>query len=554
MFYNRIKEYPIEYLLLAITICLQFYRLGIGEIQSWDEALYCVRADACLRFGAWLDQTQYAVGGLYSSTHPPLAIWGIALGKFIFGDATFAPRLFIALSSVLSLIYIYKLAKHLTSERTALLSTTLFGNAQLWLWYGHHAQLDVPMHTTILICSYYTIRSYDRELRSLVLPGLFFGFALLIKAFQPLYLLPFLLLVAYSYSKQKVLIKTLYTVAIGIAIAFPWYLMMILQYETYLGDWSSLFSSLGLGTYHETPGKWWYYTNQLIISYPFVFLILFLTVKITISIKNNVTIARDQKIFICSLAWLVFMLLLISGMKTNMPHFVLFLSLPTIFCSIYAIEQLSKEPNKGLTKVSLAFTSIAILWGMSEQLRMFIKGELHLTFEYNLVLLVVLSIIVLIMSVYVFKLGKGNTKIIIILLAALVFGNVYRWSIKSKRVFISGAKEAVSALSSLETILIIHSDAPHENLMPQFAYYSNGMNLGWHKDKQAKTMTLNTGLTDSLSSRSKNVDAVVIHKALDRYSQHDSTRIELLASMNLLLSKSFNSRLVTRQYDVYLRK
>ncbi len=525
----------------------------MGEIQSWDEALYCVRADACLKFGAWLDQTQYAVGGLYSSTHPTLGIWGIALGKFIFGDATFAPRLFIALSSIVSLIYVYKLAKYLTSEKTALVSTILFGNAQLWLWYGHHAQLDVPMHTAILVCSYYTIRSYDREHKSLVLACLFFGVALLTKAFQPLYILPFLLLIGYLFSKEKSLRKTLQIVIIGTTIALPWYLMMILQYETYLGNWSSLFSSLGSGTYHETPGRWWYYSNQLINSYPFVFILVLPVAKIIIFIKNKITIARDQKIFICSLAWLVVMLLLVSGMKTNMPHFVLFISIPTIFCTIFAIEQLLKKQNKGITILSLTLTAIAILWGMSEQLRMFIKGELHLPFEYDLVLLVVLSIIILMMSVYVCKIGKGDAKIIVILLAVLVFGNVYRWSIKSERVYISGAKEAVSALSGVETILIIHNDAPHENLMPQFAYYSKGMNLGWHKDKHTTTMPLNSGLIDSLSSRLKNVDAVVLHKAWDRYYQHDSTKIELLASMNLLLSKSFNSRLVTRQYDVYLR-
>ena len=65
----------------------------MGEVQPWDEALYCVRANACLQFGAWLDQTQYAVGGLYSSTHPPLLIWLMAGFVKLFGERKAKRRL-----------------------------------------------------------------------------------------------------------------------------------------------------------------------------------------------------------------------------------------------------------------------------------------------------------------------------------------------------------------------------------------------------------------------------------------------------------------------------
>src|SRR5579871_6889328 len=99
------KRLPI--VLLALACLIPFIRLGIGEIQPWDESLYAIRADACLKFGAWLDQTQFAVGGLYSAWHPPFGIWLIALSKVLLGNSTFAVRLPLACAASGSLLLLW---------------------------------------------------------------------------------------------------------------------------------------------------------------------------------------------------------------------------------------------------------------------------------------------------------------------------------------------------------------------------------------------------------------------------------------------------------------
>lgn len=75
--------------LLAVGL-LRFLNLGFEDLQAWDEALYAVRAEGILRFGGFLDQTQFSIGGLYSSLHPPLYVWLTSVSFFLFGVTEFA--------------------------------------------------------------------------------------------------------------------------------------------------------------------------------------------------------------------------------------------------------------------------------------------------------------------------------------------------------------------------------------------------------------------------------------------------------------------------------
>ena len=99
--------------ILIFSILLVFISLGAMEIQPWDEALYAIRAKSIIDFGAFWDQTRYTIGGLYSSTYPPMSVWIMALSMKIFGETGFAIRLFPALSSGVSLILMYKISKRL---------------------------------------------------------------------------------------------------------------------------------------------------------------------------------------------------------------------------------------------------------------------------------------------------------------------------------------------------------------------------------------------------------------------------------------------------------
>jgi 4-amino-4-deoxy-L-arabinose transferase-like glycosyltransferase len=514
-----------------------------------------VRADACLKFDAWLDQTQYAVGGLYSSTHPPLGIWGIAIGKFIFGDTTFAPRLFIAITSVVALLYLYKLAKQLSSERTALLTTILFGNAQIWLWYGHHAQLDVPMHAALVVTLYYTMLSLKDNGGSVLPAGIFFGIALLTKAFQPLYIIPFLLFLGYIFREVNGLKKLGRILLIAFCMASPWYIMMAVRHPAFIGDWTGLFSSLASGTYREATGSWWYYLNQIIINYPFI-LLLPVGVLSLISIRrDDKKLGSNRQVFIASIVFALCIIVLVSFIRTNMPHFILFLSIPITLCAIFFIDAMFQSKIKVVATSSMILTAIAILWGGSEQLRMFVKGNMIFPFVYDPYGLVVIGSAFILFLSYIVKKYVGVSRIIIAYLTIIVLGNIYRWTTKEEITFTDGAELVGNALqmSNTSNILLLHSDVPHEELLPQFAYYSGGLNLHWDVSKKVENISYNKYSLDTIERPLLSHDAVVLYKGWNKYFTPDSVTIHVLNDVDSKLISNGYQMTTTRQYLLYSR-
>lgn len=557
LLYNKIKEYGVEYFLLAITLCLQLYRLGIGEIQPWDEALYCVRANACLQYDSWLDQTSYSVGGLYSSTHPPLGVWGIALGKYLFGDATYAPRMFVAVCSILSLVYVYKIAKHLTTKRTALLSTILYGNVQIWLWYTHHAQLDVPMHTALLVSLYYVLKSRTLDFKSIIIAGVFLGIALLMKAFQGLYIVPMYCVLFLVFDRGNWLKKIFSVIGISIIISSPWYIMMDLQHSEYVSDWVGLLSSLVSGTYRSSPGHWWYYINQIIVNYPFLLLSPYIICAILKSNSYKTKYSpKDLMLFITTM-YLFTLVVFVSLIKTNMPHFILFFSIPAIVCSVLCIENIIKNKISRPVIIFIILVFIGILWGGSEQLRLYVKGGMFLGFSYDIIKLVLFGVALFILIVYSFNKEKSLTPLVLLQvgISAIVFGNVYRWSMKDDAIFRDGAETISKSLenSSATNILLVHSDAAHEYLLPQFAYYSNGMNLGWNNKRRTTSVTYDELYQISNKSPLLTHDAVLVYKGWDRYHIPVRAASEAMRIIDSILITHNYSKVTTRQYLLYLR-
>jgi hypothetical protein len=338
-------------------------------------------------------------------------------------------------------------------------------------------------------------------------------------------------------------------IAIGITLAFPWYLMMVVKYDMYLSGWSGLISALGSGTYHTSVGSWWYYINQLIISYPFIFLVFVPITKIVGKVKKHIVLQINEKLFLCSLIWLMLMLGIISLIKTNMPHFVLFISIPVTICSIFALEVSLKEPNKLLVKLSFALSSIAILWGMSEQLRMYVKGK-TVVFEYDIILLFVLCLCIITAIYYVMKQAGNRDKTVTLLITALVISNVYRWSIKSENTFIDGASDVVSQLKKnmIDDYLVIHKDGLHDSLIPQFSYYAADIR---NQDRAIKVKSRNEVMSSITKTFSHKYQAVLLYSNTDRYYQNTKEETKELLTLDSVLHAQYTYRLSYHKYTLY---
>jgi 4-amino-4-deoxy-L-arabinose transferase-like glycosyltransferase len=131
--------------ILAAVGLMRFLNLGFLDLQAWDEALYAVRAEGILRFGGWLDQTPFAVDGLYSSLHPPLFIWLTTLSFVLFGVTEFSARFFSAIFGGLTLIVIYRIGKRLADAQVGFFAALLFGLNPFVTFLARQGQFDATL-------------------------------------------------------------------------------------------------------------------------------------------------------------------------------------------------------------------------------------------------------------------------------------------------------------------------------------------------------------------------------------------------------------------------
>jgi len=515
----------------------------MGEIQPWDEALYCVRTNACLQFGAWLDQTQYAVGGLYSSTHPPLLIWMMAGFVKVFGESEMVLRLPSAIFASLGVFMMYRVVRLYATKRTALLSAIIFGNAPVYLWYGHHAQLDIPMHALALCTLYYFLKfTRGHSEKGYIIAGIFLCLALLTKAFQALYILPFILLYIQISKLPRGLRLFFILISIAFIVCSWWYIMIAVSHPDFFTDYSAIFGKIAGGTYHESANNWWYYLNQLIVAIPFI-------VTLVAVGKRRLLSSQSKAIFYSSLAWLTSHLILLSIVSTKMPHFILFLLIPSVLLISVSIEHLS---NSKISRIIALFMTIVLplctLWSISPQIRSLASGKAGLyaypSWEIIFFILPFAGIVVCQMR------GEETIyfKVLTLCICIVVGANVYRWWSRKESAYINGAREVAAYLDSsrIDRLVVLHTDYPFENFQPQLAYYTNGWLLGWDSQKKIEILPY-----DQFNDPPAAGSAVVISKswnAFNKPSMEDSLELSRIRS---LLKPQSKSHFTTSRYEVF---
>ncbi len=98
------KYYWIFFIILsAITGFLCFRCLGIGAIDSWDEARHGISAYEMIQSGNYLVNT-FAGEADYWNVKPPLSFLTVAAGFFLFGYTAVGLRFFSALSYLLTTV------------------------------------------------------------------------------------------------------------------------------------------------------------------------------------------------------------------------------------------------------------------------------------------------------------------------------------------------------------------------------------------------------------------------------------------------------------------
>lgn len=393
--WQNLNKKRLNYLLLSFFLLFfslhRFYNLGFKELQMWDESLYGVRAKSIYYFNDWVDQTKHAVGGLYSSSHPPLFIWFTSLFYKIFGISEFTTRFFSALFGSLTVFLIFILIRKFFDIKTdnssllkpSILSIPLLGSIYLFNFYSRQAQLDIPYIFFVSLSIYFYLLALERREIFLILSGISFGLALMTKIivgfFAPISIGIFILIAIFKKEMdlKKGIIHLSTLTSIGILIALPWHLYML---KTYGDDFINTFfkfhiiERLSRGVEENIPELGFFYIlNQLIVQFPPVILVFFDLLKILKNFKST----QKEKILIHTWFWSTFLITSIS--KTKIPTYALPSLVPAVIISSTFLFEIENESKKWLP---LSFLLTAIVWSSSQDLRDAIKN--FIKFNFNL--------------------------------------------------------------------------------------------------------------------------------------------------------------------------
>ena len=170
-------------LLTALTAFLCFRCLGIGAIDSWDEARHGVSAYEMMQRGNFLVNT-FAGEPDYWNVKPPLSFLTIAAGFSLFGYTAVGLRFFSALSYVLTSIFTGLFAKRY--GRMASLLTMAFLATNYFPFKAHLVRAGDAdsLYLLLFTLAMLAMLNIQKDQRWLCVCGLCFSLAFLTKSFH----------------------------------------------------------------------------------------------------------------------------------------------------------------------------------------------------------------------------------------------------------------------------------------------------------------------------------------------------------------------------------
>ncbi len=260
-------------LVIAAVSIVYLTNLGPSEIQPWDEAIYATMAKSVVKYGAWLDQTEYSLGGLHSGAYPPLYVWLTAINIRLFGDTPLAIRLWSMIFGAATLFIVFFTP---ANRRVGFFSAVILSLVPYFYFYSRQGQFDVTVAFFVAL-SFFFWNKYSRTNRFvwLVHVGVSFGLSLMSKIMVGFFIpisfgLFFLIQVVFGEKKFKTfLYQFLVIFGVGAIIALPWHSYMIYKYgydfiDYYLGF--HIFERMFQGIDNKiSPLGAFYYPNQYLV-------------------------------------------------------------------------------------------------------------------------------------------------------------------------------------------------------------------------------------------------------------------------------------------------
>lgn len=368
---------------LLLGLFLLGYLLPLGTHGLWipDETRYAQISQGMLLSGDWVSPHFMS---LRYFEKPAAGYWMIAASQAVFGQNLFGVRFASALSTGLSVLLCYLIARRLWNEpRKSLACALLYMSFTVVAGAAGYANLDPQFAFWVnlsLVTLWFALDSVSRGQRliSWAALGLACGMGFLTKGFLA-WLLPVLVALPWMLWQKRwreLLIYGPVAVVVAIAVSLPWALAVHAQEPDY---WRFFFwhehirRFAGDDAQHDAP--WWFYLPLLVaFSLPWAALLP--------SALKQAWQTRRQSSIAFLLLWLLMPLLFFSLSNGKLPSYILPCLLPLALLLGHAVaDRLRLEQGRalglnGLLNLVLGLTTLLALVYL--QLKKPIYGlELH---------------------------------------------------------------------------------------------------------------------------------------------------------------------------------
>ena len=538
-FLNNGKNFYKIFFFLVVFLCaVKLPSILTSDIQPWDEGMYATRVLSVHTNGDFIEQSRHSVGGFYSASHPPLLIWIGYFVTLITGVNSVSLKLIIFVFSLLCVLLIMLIGRNLFTTSVGFYASLIFCSNIIFTVFSQRFQFDYP-YTFFILLSFYFIFLFNekKEYKYLIFSGISFGFCLMIKILVGFYI-PLVLFISYFLIKDKVSYRfkdLVILTSIGILIALPWHVYMIINFGNAFIDYFlkfHIYQRIVEGVeFNEKSSGVLYHINYLFSIIPYSILMF---PGIIYDLKNYKNLDW-KKIFL--LVWFISGLVIITLLKTKLEVYVLMILVPGCFLIPLYIRQFSGK-NIFHNTILLFFTFLNIFWYLSESYRPQIKNFL---FRENILIdgLVVVSI-----SFVLFYAGKYLANKIELKKSYYIFILVFFFTVNIYYLFFVPHWVNIFKLSEiseyikenpLEEIVYIGSNYRHN---PQFSFYFKGLNLNWENPEYNYVMFDTKKDNDILSSLDKISDKdyyLILEKDYINRAVYPPSDSIVPANMNLII-------------------
>ncbi len=331
-----------NYLLLLLLTCAAIFFVNLHSLPvNIMEARNFITAREMLSDGNWLLTT---INGEPRYQKPPLPTWLTAFSAAIFGiKSVWALRLPAAIMTLILVLFSYKLAKKLTSEKLfAFISSLIMATSFYIVASARDGQWDIYTHGFMMGCIYLLYLFFTEEnhkYRNAILAGLFFGCSFLSKGPVSFYalLLPFLIAfgIVYKYKKFKSKWLPLFAFLVVATIVSGWWHWYTLKFDPAAAEITKNETTNWI-SYEIKPFYyyWSFFTQSGVWTIPAFIALLYPY------LKNRVF---NKKAYLFTFLWTIISVVLLSIIPEKKSRYLLPVLIPMALNTGFYIEYLFRR-------------------------------------------------------------------------------------------------------------------------------------------------------------------------------------------------------------------